>query len=206
VRARIGLCLVIAAFVSTATGLAAQRAYRVHTISGYGISLSLPSAWKALDSKHVLTPAQLQQLEQENPELAGALSAMTKPNPPVKFFAFDPVTRQDFATNVNVVVVPLASKVTFDRYAKAIASEIGSLSSVSNVSVSRVKLPAGRAVRISYRVRFTTGGKTRQTATLQYGFLPNAMYSVVFTYTTLPQLQSRYAPVFASSAKSIRFG
>jgi hypothetical protein len=206
VRTAISLCLILAALAGTASGLAAQRAYRVHTIPGHGIRLSLPSAWKALDSKHVLTPAQLKQLERDNSELARPLSAMSKPNSPVKFFAFDPVARQTFATNVNVVVVPIASTISFGRYAKAIVSEIRSLSSVSHVAVSRVRLPAGRSVRVSYRLRFTSGGKTHQAATLQYGFLRSGRQSVVFTYTTLPQLQSIYAPVFASSAKSIRFG
>ena len=107
---------------------------------------------------------------------------------------------------MNVVVVSIGSGITFDAYAKALAAEISSLSSASNMVVSRVTLPAGPAVRVSYRLRFTRGGTTRQTSTLQYGFLRNGAQSVVFTYTTLPQLQPVYAAVFATSASSIRFG
>ena len=91
-RAPTSLCLVLAVLAVSGSALAAQRAFHVHGVPGYGISLSLPSGWRTVDSKHVLSPAQLQELEQENPELAGPLSAMSRPSSPVKFFAFDPAT------------------------------------------------------------------------------------------------------------------
>ena len=205
-RARLGLCLVVAALASAGAGLAAQPPYRVNAVPGYGISLSLPVPWKAVDSAHVLTAAQAAALDRDNPELAGALSEISKPNSPIKFFAFDPMTRLAFATNVNVVVVPIPGRVSFDTYAKALVGEVTGLSTVSRLSSKRVKLPAGQAVRVSYRIRFVAGGKTRQAATLQYAFLRNGTQSVVFTYTTLPELQTLYSRVFAASASSIRFG
>ena len=104
-----------------------------------------------------------------------------------------------------MVVVTLSQALSFDTFAKALSSEIRNVSSVSSLTVTRIPLPAGPAVRLSYRLRFTSVGQTRQTATLQYGFLRNGIQSVVFTYTTLPQLQKLYARVFAASPASIRF-
>jgi hypothetical protein len=205
VQARILLAVALTALAGSAPGVAAQRSSHVYLIPGYRISVALPSAWKVVDAKHVLTSAQLQELEQENPELGTVLLAISQPTSPVKFFAFDPVTRHQFATNLNVVVAPIGQKIGFDLYASALASEIRSLSSVSQLKTARVTLPAGRAVRLSYRLDFTVRGKRIQVATLQYGFLRGGTRSVVFTYATLPQLQSLYGAAFSASASSISF-
>jgi hypothetical protein len=205
VQARILLAVVVSALAGSAPGVAAERSSHVYTVPGQRIEVALPSSWKVVDAKHVLTSAQLLALEQENPELGSALSAISQPGSPVKFFAFDPVTRHQFATNVNVVVSPIGQKINFDLYASALASEIRSLSSVSQLKSARVTLPGGPAVRLSYRLDFTVRGKRIQVATLQYGFLRGGTRSVVFTYTTLPQLQSRYAALFSASASSISF-
>jgi hypothetical protein len=206
VQARILIAAALAALAGSAPGVAAERSSHVYTVPGQRIKVALPSSWRAVDAKHVLTSAQLQALERENPELGSALSAMTQPGSPVKFFAFDPVARQQFATNLNVVVSPIGQKINFDLYASALASEIHSLSSVSQLKTTRVTLPGGPAVRLSYRLDFTVRGKRIQVATLQYGFLRGGgTQSVVFTYTTLPQLQSRYAALFSASVSSISF-
>jgi hypothetical protein len=204
VRALLALSCVAVALTAVAHGAATPGGYRTHTVPGYGISLSLPSSWRAVDSHHVLTAAQVQALAKDNPELVGALSAIRNRSSPIKFFAFDPIPTRRFATNVNVVVEPVAVKIGFDDYAKALVAELSSLSSISGLRATRTRLPAGEAVRVSYRLRFRANGRTFTTATLQYAFL-RAMRSIVFTYTTLPELQPLYASVFARSATSIAF-
>jgi len=204
VRRALLLFALVPALIVSAVALGVAQTYRVHTVAGYGISLSLPSSWKAVDSRHLLTRAQLQATAKDNPELVGALAAISNPNSPVKFFAFDPLATGNFATNANVVVIPIPRAISFDAFQKALVAELTGLSTVSGLKVTRTTLPAGRAVRASYRLRIATGGRSFQTATLQYGFLRGSRGYVV-TYTTLPSLQSLYANVFATSAASIRF-
>jgi hypothetical protein len=204
VQARIVLSLVAAA-LALAPAADPAGGSRTYAVPGTAIRLSLPAPWKVVDAAHVLGSAEIAKLEQENPELGPALAAANQPTSPVKFFAFDPLTHRQFATNANVIVAPIPAGLTFDTYASALAAEIGTLSSVSRLVTSRVTLPAGRALRLSYRLRFTAGNRTIQVATLQYAFLHGAQ-GVVFTYTTLPQLQQAYAASFAASARSIRLG
>jgi hypothetical protein len=143
---------------------------------------------------------------QENPELGDLIAAVNDPSSPVKFFAFDPAVRLQFATNLNVVVAPLPTKVTFAVFANAVAAQLRAIQVVSQLRTRRVALPSGPALRLTYRIRVTANGRSFQTATLQYAFLRGGDESVVFTYTTLPPLQAHYAATFAASAGSIRFG
>jgi hypothetical protein len=201
VQARVLLAILAAALAASPAHASALT--RVYTIPGYGIRVALPSPWKAIDANHLLSGVQLQELERDNPELAGALSLMAKPGSPIKLFAYDPNRRKLFATNLNVVVTSVPASIGFAAYASALEQQIRMLSSVSRVNVSQVALPGGRAVRLSYRLRFVVAGKPLLIATLQYAFL-HAGQSVVFTYTTLPQLQPTYASTFTASARSIR--
>jgi hypothetical protein len=191
--------------VATPT-FAATSGTHTYTIPGEKISFALPSAWKAVDAKHLLSSSQLQKLEQENPELGTILQLANRPDSPVKFFAFDPSIHLHFATNANVVLTALPTKITFDTYATALPAEIRTLKSASNVRAQRVTLPGGQALRLTYSLRLISAGKVIHTATLQYAFLVGGTQSVVFTYTTLPQLQAQYAATFAASASSIRVG
>jgi hypothetical protein len=204
VQARRVFPLLVAALALTSVAVAAS--YRTYTVPAASVSFQLPASWKVIDAKHVLTAAQIASLSKDNPELSGSLSQVNKPNSAVKFFGFDPAIAGGFATNVNVVSVGIGQTIDFATYAQALQREISSLSSVSNLSATRVKLPGGEAVRLSYNLRFVSHGTVGHTATLQYGFLRNGNRSVVFTYTTLPAEASAYAGVFATSARSIRFG
>jgi hypothetical protein len=206
VQARSLVAALAAALAVTSPGLGAGRGSHVYRIPTAGAGVSLPSSWKPVDAEHLLRSAELQRLEQENPELGDLIAAVSDPNSPVKFFAFDPDIRRQFATNLNVVVSPLPTTVTFAFFANAITAEVRALRVVSQLRTQRVTLAAGPALRLTYRIRVTANGRSFQTATLQYAFLRGGNESVVFTYTTLPQLQAHYAATFGASASSIRFG
>ena len=146
----------------------------------------------------------LQQLAKENPELAGSLAAMAQASSPIKFFAFDPHVANRFASNVNVVVVPLRTRPTFSQYEQALVDEVRGVSSASGLSYYIVQLPGGQAVRLSYRLSVTVKGRKILVLALQYGFLHRGR-SVVITYSTVPASARFYSAVFATSARSIRF-
>lgn len=97
---------VLAAFAA-ANAAAAAGAFHRYTIPGYGTSVSLPTSWKSVDYRQILKTGVLDRLAQDNPELAGSFAAMAQPNSPIKLFAYDPQVANGFATNANVVIVPL---------------------------------------------------------------------------------------------------
>ena len=174
---------------------------RRHTVPGYGISLSLPSSWKGL------TPQQARKLlngaesvAKDNPELAGAIAQLLQPKSPMKFFAFDPILFQRFATNVNILVNPLAPGIHIDDYEREIVSALRSLP-ISNLQSAKVRLPGGEAVRFTYNLKLK---QSAAVAATQYAFL-RPTSEVVVTYTTLPQTVRIYRPIFSASARSIRF-
>ena len=67
-----------------------------------------------------------------------------------------------------------------------------------------VKLPAGKAVRLTYRARYNVGGKQLIAALTQYALVKNGA-AVILTYTTLPKLADSYRATFDRSARSLKF-
>ena len=62
-----------------------------------------------------------------------------------------------------------------------------------------VRLPAGKAVRLVYRARFSIGGKRLDAAITQYAMMGTGG-ATVLTYTTLPRLAKGYRATFERSA------
>jgi hypothetical protein len=194
----------VTATVAAGTGSAARTAFHRHAIPGYGTSISLPASWKTVDYRQILEPGELERFARENPDLAGSFAAMAKPSSPIKLFAYDPQVANGFATNANVVIVSLRGPISFSEYARQLVGELGTLRSVSQLHWGTVRLPAGRAVRVTYRLTINVHGRTVSVQTLQYALLPGRR-SVVVTYSTLPASARFYTTVFATSARSIRF-
>jgi len=194
----------IAAVLVAGAASAAIGAFHRYSIPGYGIDVALPSSWRTINYREILKTGVLETLARDNPELAGYFAAMAQPNSPIKFFAYDPQVANGFATNANVVVAPLRTQLTFPDWERSLVDEIRTVSTVSDLHFSTVRLPGGRAVRVSYRLTVTLPGRRLSVRTLQYGFL-RGRRSVVFTYTTLPASARFYSSVFATSARSIRF-
>jgi hypothetical protein len=190
--------LVIAVLASSA---AAAEPFARHTVRGHGVSLAVPRSWVAADSR-VPGPL-LERLARENPRLAPFLRQLGRPTSPTKFFAFDPVVRDGFATNVNVVVTPLPSGLGFQDYGAALAAELRSIGA-RNLRQGVAVVDGERAARLQYRFDLTLGGARLTVQTLQYAF-PRSGRSTVVTYTTLPSFAGRYAATFRRSAASIRF-
>jgi hypothetical protein len=183
-----------------ATAGAAER-FKRHTVRGQGVSLAVPAPWVAVDA--ALPAATLARIGRQNPRLAPYLRQLSGPNSAAKFLALDPAVAGGFATNVNVVVAPIPA-VGFDQFRAAILNEIRTIVGSAPIDDSAVTIGGVRAVRVAYPFRITVG-RTYTVSTLQYAFHQPSR-SVVVTYTTIPRLKARYAPVFARSAASIRFG
>lgn len=199
-RLLFGLALAVIAASLVGSALAAERFER-HTVPGQSMSLAVPNPWVAVDAS--LPDATIERLGRENPKLAPFLRQLSGPGSAAKFLALDPAVKDGFATNVNVVAVPIPS-VTFAQYRTAIVAEIQSLVGSTRVDHRAVTIRGARAVRLAYPFRIRVG-RTYTVSTLQYAF-PRRGRSIVVTYTTLPRFASTYAPTFSRSAASIRFG
>jgi hypothetical protein len=177
---------------------------------GQGFSVQLPASWADATKDRARLLAETRRLYGDDPELAATMDrllAAGNANVAVKMIAFDLAPsslRSGFATNLNVVRerTPLPLAVWRQEALKALSA----MSFVVQPIWSQtVKLPAGKAVLLTYRARFTLGGKRVDTAITQYAFVGNGS-AIVLTYTTLPRLAAGYRATFERSARSYRLG
>ena len=172
-----------------------------YEISSGRFSISVPETWHATTSSQ-MQKASFKRFADQNPAFAAYASAVAKKNSPFKFFAYDPVVRKRFATNLNVIVTPVSEAVTPEKYKRSALAEAKAIAD-SRLHSSEVDLPAGKALRIEYRFRFRLNSHRQGVATTQYALLLDGK-SYVLTYTTLPALRSDYANWFRLSAESFQ--
>jgi hypothetical protein len=172
-----------------------------YEISSGRFSIGVPETWHATTSTQ-MEKASFKRFASQNPAFAAYAGAVAKKNSPFKFFAYDPVVRKRFATNLNVVVTPVPEGVTLEKYNRSALAEAKSIAD-SRLDSSELDLPAGKALRIEYRARFLLNGHRKAIATTQYALLLDNT-SFVLTYTTLPAFRSDYADWFKLSAESFQ--
>jgi hypothetical protein len=172
-----------------------------YEISSGKFSIGVPEAWHA-KSTTSLEKASFKRFASQNPSFAAYAAALGTKGSPFKFFAYDPVVRKRFSTNLNVLVEPVPKGTTWERYKASALREANAVAG-SKVESSELDLPAGRAIRAQYTVRFTLDGRKRVISTTQYGLLLGDK-SYVLTYATLPAVRLDYAIWFEQSARSFR--
>jgi hypothetical protein len=180
-----------------------EGALTVYELSEPEFSLGVPKSWTAITRDELRDTGALQRFANENPTVAPALQGILEPGSPMKFLALDPQVKQGFVTNVNVVVQHVPDDMSLSDLARSSAAELSALGVVSSLRTSAVALPAGQAIRITYRMQLRYGTATRSVATLQYGLIDDGK-SYIVTYSTLPDLEQGYASAFADSADSLR--
>jgi hypothetical protein len=178
-----------------------EGAQTVYELSEPSFSLGVPKSWTAITRDELNETGALERFAKDNPAVAPVLEGVLQPGSPVKFFALDPAVERGFATNVNVVVQDVPDDLELSDLAESSAAELRSLGVVEGLRTTEVSLPAGTAVKITFRLRARYGAASRTVATLQYAFVDDGQ-SYVVTYSTLPELESRYAPAFEESARS----
>jgi hypothetical protein len=170
-----------------------------YEISAGRFAIGVPQTWHATSAAKMKNAA-LRRFAEQNPAFAPYARAVGKKSSPFKFFAFDPVVHNRFSTNVNVFVRAVPNGTTWDAYKRSAIREAKSVAD-SRVSTEELQLPAGKALRAVYRIRFVLSGRERTVSTTQYGLLlENKSY--VLTYATLPSLRTQYVDWFKLSAES----
>jgi hypothetical protein len=172
-----------------------------YEISSGRFSIGVPETWHATTSSQ-MQKASFKRFADQNPAFAAYAGAVAKKNSPFKFFAYDPVVRKRFATNLNVIVTAVPEGMTPEKYKRSALAEAKAIAD-SRLHSSEVDLPAGKALRIEYRFRFRLNSHRQGVATTQYALLLDNK-SYVLTYTTLPALRSDYANWFRLSAESFQ--
>jgi hypothetical protein len=169
---------------------------KVETVESAGFSIGVPKTWKAIDSDTASAAAA--KAAAKNPALAQVFAAMKQTGTRIRLAAGDPKATEGFATNMNVVLEPVDSKMTLDAYVTANTAAVSSVLG-AKPKVEMVDLPAGKAAKFSYSV--TQGTTTIDY--LQYAFVSDGN-GYVITYTTVPATGSKYDTLFEQSAESFR--
>jgi hypothetical protein len=168
-----------------------------------GFSLGVPTSWTAITRDELRDTGAVERFSKDNPAVAPVLDGVLRSGSPMKFIALDPAAKQGFVTNVNVVVQDVPDDMELADLARSSAADLRTLGVVRGLRTSMVSLPAGDAVKITYRMQLRYGSMTRSVATLQYALIADGN-SYVITYSTLPDLEEEYASAFTDSAQSLR--
>jgi hypothetical protein len=203
------LFLVIAAVAAVALPAGAQSGSGWVRHQGEGFSLQLPVSWADQSRDRARLLRAVRRLAGDEPQVAAlmdSLLAVGHTNFAVKMIAFDLAPSSlstGYATNLNVMTertaLPLAA------WRKEGLKQLTQADFVVQPIWWRmVTLPAGKAVRLTYRARFNIGGKRLNTALTQYALVKNGA-AFILTYTTLPKLVKGYRATFDRSARSLKF-
>jgi hypothetical protein len=203
------IVLAVSLLAAVAVPAVAQSGSGWERHQGAGFSVQLPASWADQSTDRQRLIREMRRLAGDNPQLAamidGVLAAATS-NVAVKMIAFDLAASSlstGFATNLNVVAERTALPLpAWRQEALKQLNEVDFV--VEPIWWQMVKLPAGKAVRFTYRARFTLGGKRLDTAITQYALVHSGA-AIILTYTTLPKLSKAYQATFERSARSFRF-
>jgi hypothetical protein len=176
----------------------------MYDVSSAAFRIGVPSDWDAVSADEALSGETIDEFLEDNPNFEPYRPLLKSPESPFKFFAFDPDVEDEFATNVNVSVLPVPESMTFAEYRQSSIAEAKHLAKGGRFEEEVVSLQAGQAQVLVFELDIDYGSDTRTISTLQYGFLRNGR-SYVVAYTTLPRLDDAYADEFDRSVRSFRF-
>jgi hypothetical protein len=161
-----------------------------------GFSIALPKRWRSLDKRTALSPRRLKRFALANPRLQAQALVLAGPNSPIELIAVDTAGRQRFRANMNVIQTRVPKSLTFEQLSKDEATQIKLASIVHDMRQATLKLPAGTALRLTYRVE--------QTGVVYQYFVRHAGLLYVLTYTVARTAAPRYAKIFDMSARTFQ--
>jgi len=166
--------------------------FTVRTDTHAGFSIALPKRWRSLDRGTALRGARLKRFAEANPRLRTELQALAGPQSPIKLIAVEPAGKQAFRANMNVIQTRVPKSLSFEELSKNEATQIKLVSAVQDMRQAALRVPAGRALRLTYRVK--------QRGVVQQYFVKHDSLLYVLTYTTSIAAASHYAKIFDLSA------
>lgn len=176
--------------------------------SGQGFSVGLPPGWTSVSTKSA--DDAFNSLKAANPELANLVKDQLGSSLAslIKLLAFDvqsPTLAQQFATNMNVVVAPTGTGVTFDAFLQLNLAELRKTPGLGNTLRSEnVNLPAGRSAKVTSQLTVNAPGGQQTVAITQY-LLVSASRGYIISFSTLPSHVGSYTSLFQEIAETFRF-
>jgi hypothetical protein len=183
-----------------------------HVRANDGFSIALAPYWDKVELDPSLLETTLEQLKGSNPRMEKLLSRQVTSlvSSGVKFWAFDQVSNVEitgFATNLNIIVMPMPSAMSLDDVVESTISELDKLKQMlaGEVTHQRVTISAGDAEKIVYHLRISVPGLSEpiQTTTTQY-VVVDGTTAYILTFSALDVEADKYTSTFAKMARTFR--
>ncbi len=183
-----------------------------HVRESDGFSIALAPYWDKIELEPSLLEFTLEQLKGSNPRMGQLLSKQATKliSSGVKFWAFDQVSNVEitgFATNLNIIVMPMPSAMSLDDVVNSTISELDQLKQMlaGEVTHQRVTISAGDAEKIVYHLRISVPGLSEviQTTTTQY-VVVDGTTGYILTFSALDIEADKYTSTFAKMARTFR--
>src|SRR5262249_25226629 len=146
-----------------------------YAIPGQGVSLALPSTWRAIDYRQARSQRQIRRFARGNPDFIEAIEVLEDPGSPFKFVALDPAVHLRVAggrpvrANMTVIVTPVSPGLTFEGHRRALVAQIRRQIGPARDDV--VMINGQKAVRIRAYREDTSVDPAVTFLELQYAFL-----------------------------------
>ena len=186
----------------------AESGWPLYEVPAEGFALALPPTWRQFDMNPATFEAKFQEALKQNPQLEAMLGNLRQQIAAgIKFFGIDePSMKTGFATNVNVLRLPVPPGTTLDTAVADTLMQMESLATVTKpIAHERVKLAAGECERLRCKMtmQMPTGQAVAIASTQFILVKGNDVY--VLTLTTLSDRDARYTPTFEKIGQGFRF-
>jgi hypothetical protein len=185
-----------------------ESGWPVYEVKSEGFAIELPPDWRQVDMDPKTFEAHFNEALQQNPEMAPMLANVRQQVAAgVKFFGFDQKTMgTGFATNVNVIRLPIPPGTTLDSAVAATIKESEALpGAIKPVTHERVKSANGDRERVHLKLTMKmANGQSQTVASTQY-LLVSGNNAFAITLTTLPDKEATYTAIFDRIGQSFRF-
>jgi hypothetical protein len=168
-----------------------------HDVRDSSASVALPEEWKVIKD---FDPQSISDFTKENKKFAPYIQPLLQ-NDVFKLFALDPNIQQAFATNLNVIVAPVSMPLR--QWAAQENASTKRLAVPGSLRTKYIQTPEGEAANVSWLLELNSRGQKRRVRSQQYLFQQDGA-GYVLTFSTLPELATKYEPTFTKSAQSFQ--
>lgn len=137
----------VAVLLATFAGAARADDFRRHTVSNAGLSVELPAGWQVLAQRDAVFPGIREIMARLDRSFALPVAELGVPDSPLKLFAFDRRFRRGHPTTILVVQATYRRPGLYDTWAPRMRRAFAH----RRASFARIDLPAGPALRATYR-------------------------------------------------------
>ncbi|HEY3070632.1 MAG TPA: hypothetical protein VGJ34_09995 [Gaiellaceae bacterium] len=166
-------------------------------------TIEVPEGWLKIDRRTPATSAFLARYAPSYPELSTFAELMKRPDSPFRLIAFAQSRTGAVEATMNVIAVRLRKIDSFAEFERGMQTGLEKRSILGSPRFRRHDLPAGEAVKVTYRIDPASTAGCTCVAITQYAVHAGG-WAYILTYSTVGEGKERYAQVFERSARSFR--